>query len=99
MKWSAFGYNWMPYNLVKEQLKLRCSKVTHFTKQFYEDYKKAYEEMTEHWKNGTTDEVRYTVDNDGTEIVLFHPYDKVYASKFYNLNSCAYCEFLQIVAF
>lgn len=87
----------MSYEEVKQILAERCSSTKHFTKKFYKEFLEAKAKAEKHWKDGTIDEVRYTINDNGTEIVLNHCYDNIYASNFYNRNSGAYCEFLSLM--
>ena len=79
------------YSEVKQELlKLNCS-TKHFTKAFYKMFGECVDTMKYNIKNGIDDSY---IKNG---MILFHAYDDIYRSKFYNLNSCAYCEMLSIL--
>lgn len=82
----------MDYNRIKNQLKTVCSSTKYFNKDFLKLYKKALETGRKYDKDGTDD--GYIKDG----VFLRHRFDDIYNSDFYNKNSCAYCEFLAIVA-
>ena len=81
----------MNYSQVKTELKKRCSNVKYFNKAFYNDYIKSYEKTIYNFKNDIDDSYYKGI------VKLHHSWDAVYNSRFYNDNSCAYCEFLGIV--
>ena len=82
----------MDFNSIKNELKKACISTKYFTREFFKLYTKALETGRKYDKNGTDD--GYIKDG----IFLRHRFDSIYASDFYNKNSCAYCEFLGIVA-
>lgn len=78
------------YQEIRNELKRRQNSTTHFTKEFYTDFTAAQKERAACIENGTDDS--YKAGN----VLLFHSYDRIYSSKFYQLNSASYCEFLSI---
>lgn len=81
----------MNYSQVKTELKKRCSNIKYFNKSFYNAYIKALEKTVYNVENEIDDSYYKGI------VKLFHSWDAVYNSRFYNDNSCAYCEFLGIV--
>ena len=81
----------MTYNQVKQELAKCCEKTTHFTKAFYRIYIESRKKAEYNTKHGIDD-----LYQDGI-VWTHHSFDDVRTSKFYNLNSCAYCKFLEIV--
>lgn len=82
----------MNFNDVKQALKARCDSTKHFDKGFYSLYVKSLENVRKSLENDNKNDV---YEKDG--IILRHSFDEIYNTKFYNDNSCAYCEFLSIV--
>ena len=81
----------MSYETVKRELQKRCSNVKHFSKAFYNIYKKSLSETIKNAEKGIDDSYYKGI------VKLYHSWDEVYNSKFYRENGCAYCEFLSIV--
>ena len=79
------------FQRIKAELKRRCESTKHFTKAFLQDYKDAVEKTEFNIKNKIDDS--YYVENC---VLVRHSFDKVFASKFYQQNPCAYCVFLEI---
>ena len=69
------------YSDIKNILKVQGYNTKYFTYNFFRMFVCSWRKREENIKNN---------------ILLFHCYDPVYDSKFYNLNSCTYCEFLSI---
>lgn len=76
---------------IKEELKQRGESTKYFTKAFYNAFADAVKAGKRISEAGGDDS--YYVG----KVRLYHHYDAIYASDFYNKNSCAYCEFLSIV--
>ena len=81
----------MNYNQVKTALSKLVKSTKYFNRDFYKRYKKAVQNVSKCLKNGIDD----SYEMDG--IRLYHSWDDVYSTDFYQKNSCAYCEFLSIV--
>ena len=79
------------YLMIKTELEKQSCKTTHFTRQFLKDFIKAQKTIEENIKNNVDD----SYISKGY-IKLFHSYDNIYTSKFYNLNSSVYCVFLEV---
>lgn len=79
------------YNAVKAELKSRCSNTSYFTFDFFNVWIQAQKDRDKAFRDGT--EQGY--EKDG--VVLYHFFDPVYKSDFYNKNSVGYCEFLAVV--
>lgn len=77
---------------VKTELQKACNSVKYFNRDFFTEYLKAYKKA--HENNEKKKPEFYNKDG----IILRHEYDVIYASDFYNKNSCAYCSFLEIMA-
>lgn len=83
------------YEEVKTELKRRRENVKHFTREFFETYKECNQAAeTARAKNETE---KHAYQKKGENFKRYHFWDKIYNSDFYNLNSCAYCEFLSII--
>ena len=80
---------WRSFADVKADIIKQNGNAKHFTKKFYEIYKDAYSRALANFENAIDDS--YLVGH----VRLFHSYDEVYASKFYNKNSTGYCVFLE----
>ena len=80
----------MDFKQAKIELKKVCSNTKYFNKSFFNDYITALEKRIYNIENGIDD----SFFDDG--ILLFNCFEKVYNSRFYRDNSCAYCEFLSI---
>lgn len=81
----------MRYEDVKRELVKNNESVKHFTKGFFESYKKAVLNVNKCNENEVND---YYMEGN---IYKRHSFDEIYKSAFYNKNSCAYCNFLEIV--
>lgn len=81
------------YNYFKSELK-KHANTKYFTREFFNDFLKAIQERKKAIANNI-DMSYYKVIN-GNNILLYHYYDNIYDSKFYNNNGGAYCYFLQI---
>lgn len=81
----------MPYQQVKQELSALVSSTRHFTRAWYKMYLSCLNKARENAENGIDDGYF-----DG-HVYKLHAYDPVFESKFYNLNSGAYCEFLSVV--
>ena len=79
------------FKKVKQELASRRSNIRGFNYQFFEQYIKAKKQYRKNIENGIDDSYK-----DGYA-TLFHCYDDVYKSYLYTKNSCAYCEFLEII--
>ena len=79
------------YETIKAELSAKREKLTHFTKKFFNDYVNAVKTARSNLEKG----IDSTYVKDG--IYLNHAYDAIYASKFYQHNSGAYCCFLQVI--
>lgn len=85
-----YNHDLKEYQRIKDELKRRDEKAAFFTRQFFDDWKEAVktraaavkDEIDESYKVG--------------RVTLFHSFDKIYKSDFYNRNSCGYCVFLEI---
>lgn len=88
---KAEGKNAMTYTQIKEELKKRCSSTKYFTKEFYKAFLTARETKKEYIEKGIDDSYKKGY------VTLYHSYDQIYESKFYNLNSGTYCEFLSLI--
>lgn len=73
----------------KDALKKQNESTKYFNRDFLAKFIHAYNTAVANEKNGI--DTRYYIDG----VMLFHEWDQVYASDFYNKNSCAYCVFLQ----
>lgn len=79
------------YSIIKQELKTRCRNIRYFNRDFFNTFTAAAKANRENRKSGIDD----SYIKDGY-ITLYHCYDSVYSSDFYNKNSCAYCEFLSV---
>lgn len=80
----------MTYEEIKFELTKKCSDITFFTKDFYDTFVEAKKMTLE--AEARDEEVLYKKDG----IWLNRCFDKVYESRFYKENSCAYCIFLEV---
>ena len=80
------------FQKIKSAIKAQNESTKYFNKTFLETFENARETMARNIEKGVDD----SYENNG--ILLYHSYDKVYASDFYNKNGCAYCIFLEIMA-
>ena len=78
------------YKKIKEELKKRRNNVKYFNYDFFIKWVDAIQEREKTIKAGI--DASYVKGY----ITLYHYYDNIYNSDFYNKNSCAYCEFLEI---
>ena len=81
----------MTYEKVKAEILAHRSNAKHFTRKFYADFVGAVK------KNKYNREHNIDTSYQVNGITLFHEYDDIYNSKFYNLNSGTYCYFLEVV--
>ena len=79
------------YQTIKQELKTRCRSTRYFNREFLNTFVAAKKARKRIIENGLDD----SYIKDGY-IILYHSYDPVYNSKFYNDNSGAYCEFLAV---
>lgn len=78
------------FQILKQAL-INCGeRTTHFTKAFVESYKNARAKSKFCIENEIDDSYYSGI------VKLYHSWDEVYNSKFYQKNSCAYCKFLEI---
>ena len=80
------------FQAVKAELQKACDSAKYFNREFFDEYLRAYAKAKEN--NEKKNPQFYNKDG----IILRHEYDVIYESKFYRLNSCAYCAFLEIMA-
>ena len=80
----------MNYAQAKAELSKQCSNIKYFNRAFFKAFDKAIKKAQENKEKGIED--CYIIDG----VYYFHSFDEIYASKFYQKNSCAYCEFLSI---
>lgn len=80
------------FKKLKTELSEKTKNTRYFNFSFFEDYLKARKQHMENLKNEVDDS--YT----SGYVTLYHCYDEVYNSKFYNENSCAYCVFLELIS-
>ena len=74
-----------------KQALISCGeKTTHFTKAFVESYKNARAKSKFCIENEIDDSYYSGI------VRLYHSWDDVYDSRFYQKNSTAYCKFLEI---
>ena len=81
----------MTYEKVKAELSARRTNIKHFTHKFFNDYVRALQKARYNTEHNI--DTSYRVDG----IKLFHEFDDIYSSKFYQYNGGCYCTFLQIV--
>lgn len=79
------------FETVKKELNSRRENTKYFTKDFYNTYLKALQTGLRIDEEGKDDSYK----KGG--ITLRHRYDEIYTSKFYQLNSGCYCEFLSVM--
>ena len=78
------------YKIIKEELKARRENVKYFNYDFFTKWIEAIQEREKTIKAGIDASYKKGY------ITLYHFYDEIYSSDFYNKNSCAYCVFLEI---
>lgn len=78
------------YNEIKNELKKRRENVKYFNRDFFNKWIEAVQENEKNIKAGKNDSYK-----NGC-ITLYHCYDEIYKSNFYNKNSGCYCEFLAV---
>ena len=78
------------YSDIKRVLSIQGNNTRYFTFEFFQNFVTAYKQRCNNLKNNIDDS--YYNNN----VLLFHCYDSIYQSKFYNKNSGSYCEFLSI---
>ena len=83
------------YLSIRDELSEKCDSIRHFNRRFLDDYINCLNQRRENLKNGIDDSYR---DEKAPHVVLYHCWDDVYDSRFYQKNSCAYCEFLSIIS-
>ncbi len=81
----------MDYKAIKTELKRRRENTRYFTRDFYKMFLACRAARYAAAEKGSPD--RY----EKNGIILYHSYDPVYNSRFYQENSCCYCEFLSII--
>lgn len=81
------------YKTIKAILKANRESTRYFTKDFYNTYLQVIESVNRAAEQGIDPE--YYQNADG--VTVSHAWDPVYNTDFYNRNSCAYCQFLEIV--
>ena len=80
------------FQRIKAVMKNRKASTKYFTKAFLEAYKTARAKTKSNFENLIDDSYMH----ENGYVKLFHSYDEVYNSKFYQQNSCGYCEFLEV---
>ena len=80
------------YLELKKEMKESGIDTKYFNRKFYDAFYSA--RLMVSWKIKNNIEDCYYKDG----ILLRHSYDAVYASDFYNKNSCSYCAFLELIA-
>ena len=83
----------MSYKEIKAELSRTCSSVKYFTEDFYRTFLACVEKRKQCVEAGVDDS--YMAENG--YVRLYHSYDPVYRSAFYNKNSGTYCEFLSLI--
>lgn len=78
------------YQDIKRILSIQGNNTRYFTFEFFQDFITAYKTRCQNLQNNIDDS--YYNNN----VLLFHCYDSIYKSKFYNKNVGSYCEFLSI---
>ena len=82
----------MDYQAIKTELKRRRENTRYFTRDFYKTFIACRAAAYRAAEKGSPD--RYEKDN----VILYHSFDPVYNSRFYQDNGGCYCEFLSIIA-
>lgn len=82
----------MDYKAIKTELQRRRNDTRYFTRDFYKLFLACQATRTAAAKNGSPD--RYEKGN----VILYHSFDPVYNSRFYQNNGGCYCEFLSVIA-
>jgi len=86
-----YNHTMSEYKKIKDELTRRHEKTTHFTRRFFDDFNTATKNRAYAIKEGIDESYKRGY------ITLFHSYDPIYASDFYNRNGGAYCAFLEII--
>lgn len=81
------------YKELKAELSKRRKNIKYFNMDFLTAFVKAQDKKRYNIEHDIDDS--YPME-DYPHVKLYHCYDDVYNSKFYQENSCAYCEFLCI---
>ena len=81
---------WQKY---REALKQQHCSTKYFNKAFLEAYKNARAKAKFNFKHGIDDSYK---DPKHEWVTLYHSYDEIYGSKFYQENSGTYCAFLEL---
>ena len=79
------------YNEIKNELKKRRENTKYFNREFFNKWIQAIQENEKNIKDGINDSYK------SGYITLYHCYDEIYKSDFYNKNGGCYCEFLAVV--
>ena len=79
------------YKIIKEELKARRENVKYFNYDFFTKWIEAIQEREKTIKAGIDASYKKGY------ITLYHYYDNIYKTDFYNKNSAAYCQFLEVV--
>ena len=78
------------YQRIKAELKKQCRNIKYFSAAFLATFKNARAKARFNIEHDIDDSYR---END---ITLYHGYDEIYTSDFYQKNGSGYCSFLEI---
>jgi hypothetical protein len=79
------------YKIIKNELQQRRNNTKYFNYTFFVTYIQALKDREKAIKAGLDESYKKGY------ITLYHYYDEIYKTDFYNKNSAAYCQFLEVV--